>query len=360
MLSSDGRSSPSGVVKISTLMISSSTSLSSFSFSSTICLFFQLFSPASAIFLCFMSSVCELFRRDCNFASSAVYDGVSLACPARCFPAMIFFASAQSSAAALSASMVCSAAVFNFSTGVSSTCSMAKGTASSIVFLTAASVCNTMLVTSARSILVFRESVSRLNAATFWDTASTRICNCSSSSAVTSRDASGKFCTSASLAFRKFFVSTAAVSANRAASSQLAIASVASVPVTSLPFKRKGASAWVVAAKSSSASVVLFRPCCNMFCNCNCSICCLSDARKSSSFCFDSLPRSCIAVKSAFNVPCAFCNRAVTKLMALVKLWRTGRTEASAAFRSSSAEEPATMPTTLSTSTSAVPSFRAT
>mmetsp|Transcript_102766 Transcript_102766/g.257749 ORF Transcript_102766/g.257749 Transcript_102766/m.257749 type:complete len:301 (-) Transcript_102766:2211-3113(-) len=119
MCSSEGCSSPRGVVKISAFSTSTSICFISSVFSWTVCLAFQSFSPCNAAFRCLANSCCAAVKRDCSLDNSAEYAVDSLVLPSFSFAIKTFRVSAQASAATFSHANVCSVAALSLSTSSS-------------------------------------------------------------------------------------------------------------------------------------------------------------------------------------------------------------------------------------------------
>mmetsp|Transcript_62032 Transcript_62032/g.173137 ORF Transcript_62032/g.173137 Transcript_62032/m.173137 type:complete len:211 (+) Transcript_62032:767-1399(+) len=127
--------------------------------------------------------------------------------------------------------------------------------------------------------------------------------------------------------------------------------------ISSRPFK-KGSSAITASCNNSSAFSVFSNERRSIICNLTCSDWPRSFMWNSSSFFFETSPRSCICVKSALTVPLAFCILWSTNFIAFAKLFITGTRAASAALiRSSLLFGSAKTPITFSTSASTDPNF---
>mmetsp|Transcript_41316 Transcript_41316/g.124690 ORF Transcript_41316/g.124690 Transcript_41316/m.124690 type:complete len:344 (+) Transcript_41316:3407-4438(+) len=266
MWSSDGRSSPRGVVRISAFSTSTSATCNAVSCSCMTTLALHSLSPIRATLRCSWSSFCMPLTLDCNFWSScwnAVPALLSLT-----FVINAFRDSAQAVPAAFSASSVSSVAAFNLSASSFSASSARNGAEASAVRWSFASASATFCVTSRSWFLVSRLAVSFWKAKSFFPTSSTRDCRFAISSAPASRVAAGKHLTTADLALRKVFaLSTAAWQPPAACLQAARAAEVSSSLNISMPM-RNGPSASLVLSNASSADCAFSPPSLRIACNC--------------------------------------------------------------------------------------------
>mmetsp|Transcript_19798 Transcript_19798/g.54569 ORF Transcript_19798/g.54569 Transcript_19798/m.54569 type:complete len:261 (-) Transcript_19798:1574-2356(-) len=259
---------------MSTLSSSSATCLRVSSLSCRICLPFHALSPEIAALRALPSSSCAVLRRTCNFASSPTYEaGVSRSSTVPfCFAVTAFLASTIATAATFSASRVRSLISLSFPTLNSSRLFSMSGSTAVDAAFTLASASTTFSMTLWSSIVVFRNTVSRLKETDCCTTASARLCNCSSSSVVDCLTAMWNVGTSSARAFKKVRAWFAAASTVRKAFSQFAMASIASgLGISStMPFK-KGASATAVSPRHSSAFSTFSKALRSIVWTCTCS-----------------------------------------------------------------------------------------
>mmetsp|Transcript_66904 Transcript_66904/g.193346 ORF Transcript_66904/g.193346 Transcript_66904/m.193346 type:complete len:224 (-) Transcript_66904:1697-2368(-) len=220
----------------------------------------------------------------------------------------IFRASTHATAAAFSASRVCSVAARKRLTSKSSGFGEApsrRGAEASQVLCSFASASWTLRVTSRSRSLASRKLVSFVNFASFWPISSSRACNWDKSSAAWTRTTSGKHLTTTCFALKNDLVLATAASATEAVDLHAAIAaSLSSTGTFSTPL-RKGPSASVVFKNASSAACVSTPASLRIASACKPSIWLRSCTLKSSSFFFVSLLRSSMRPSSVFKAHCA-------------------------------------------------------
>mmetsp|Transcript_12583 Transcript_12583/g.35142 ORF Transcript_12583/g.35142 Transcript_12583/m.35142 type:complete len:388 (+) Transcript_12583:610-1773(+) len=333
--SSEGNSSSSGVVNMSTRSTSASTAFicSSFSCSSSRAL--QILSLWTASFRLFMCSCKAALSLPASFSSSAAHAGDSLARGSFCLATTSDRASPPMTAADFSTSIAFSVSSLSLAMLSSSAWLPSSGTVASVSAFTFASRLSTFSVRFLSRAPTSRCSVSRRKAVSFCDTASTRSCSCESSAVMLSCESWGKRLTSASADTRNDFAWSTLPCAASAADFEAPIAFLAASPDSEPGSATNGASASAVLMKASSAASALSRAFFSSSPTWSWSSCDRSRVLRSSSFSVASAPWTWIWESSSFRAPWACSTLSPTKVIALERLEATAASAASAAFASS-------------------------